>query len=304
MSGLFEATVRNTALFLEYRVFYPVLSQLPISIAYKIATAKGMLACFFCQNSIDACILGLQQCLDLSTDEYKKIAQAQLRMLAREKMDVYYLPRMNKENLDNYIKLRGLENYLNAQKTAKPIILYTAHFGRSIMPPVALGLLGFETSAYTVPVHGTGHEGWYLKKKIKAIQNIIKGGFIHTDQSTRSLYKTLAEGKTLVVAVDVPPQTNQAYYEAVFLKGKIRLPKGIVKLAKKMDALLVPYFALEHEGFLSAEFMPAIATRGVKEQDIFQLILKPIEAKILKYPDHWWAWSWLASFWQPEQLNA
>ena len=120
----------------------------------------------------------------------------------------------------------------------------------------------------------------------------------------RTLYKILAQGDTLIVAVDVVPQPGQSYYEDTFLKGRVRFPKGIVKLAKKMDAILVPYFALEHDGYLSAEIMPAFAIEDLDEETIFRMIIKPIEEKIMQHPEQWWLWPMLNFFWHKEAINA
>ncbi|MCF7970595.1 MAG: lysophospholipid acyltransferase family protein [Methylococcaceae bacterium] len=297
---MFDPVFKSVLLYVEYRFFYSLASLLPVKFAYKAASIKGMLTGLFIKKTINDCIPSLEQCLGLSPEACKQIAKAQVRMLAREKMDVYLLAKMTRQNVDQYIKIEGLDHYLAAKKTNKPVILYTVHFGRLIMPAIALGLLGYETSPLTAPIHGAKQEQWYLDKKINAMRSIMKGSFVNTDQSMRVLYKILQNGETLIVLVDVSPVPGQACYEASFLGGTARFPKGIVKLAKKMDALLVPYFALEHQGYLSGEFLPAIATEGLQEQEILQLLLEPIEEKISQHPEQWWVWPWLSSFWRRE----
>ena len=306
MSGLLNTIIKNSVSYMEYRIFYPIVSLLPTNFAIKIATAKGVLEGVFCQKTISTCIANLEQCLSLSDEEYRKIAKSQLCMLAREKMDTYCLSKMNERNLENYIKVKGLTHYIEAKETKKPVILYTSHFGRMIMPAIALGLSGYETSSLTAPSEQgcPKHVTEYVQKKIKLMQSIMKGTFVTTDQSMRKLYKILAQGDTLIVAVDVVTQPGQSFYQGEFLNGEVRFPKGIVKLAKKMDAILVPYFALEHDGHLSAEILPAIETEGLDEKTIFHLLLKPIEEKIMKYPEQWWLWPMLNLFWNKEPGNA
>ncbi|MDF1584484.1 MAG: lysophospholipid acyltransferase family protein [Methyloprofundus sp.] len=301
---MFDPVFKKILSYVEYRIFYPLAALLPVKLAYKVASIKGMLAGLFAKQIINEGIFGLASCLGLNAETCQAIAKAQVRMLAREKMDVYLLAKMTRQNVDQYIKIEGLNHYLAAKKTNKPVILYTVHFGRLIMPAIALGLLGYETSPLTAPIHGTKQEQWYLHKKINAMRSIMKGSFVNTHQSMRALYKILQKGETLIVLVDVAPLPGQACYEVSFLEGTARFPKGIVKLAKKMDALLVPYFALEHQGFLSGEFLPAIATEGLQEQEILPLLLTPIEEKISQHPEQWWVWPWLSSLWRKETFNA
>jgi KDO2-lipid IV(A) lauroyltransferase len=305
MLGLSDAFVQNSSSFIEYRLFYPLVALFPVAVAIKIATFKGVVEGMVCKEKLNATIVGLQQCLDLNEIECKKIAKRQLCMLAREKMDTYLLSKMTKDNLDDFIKIKGLNHYLDAKKMGKPIILYTSHFGRMIMPAQALGILGHETSFLTTSLQqGSKYLTGYVNKKIKLMRSIMKGTFVTTEQSPRILYKILARKETLIVVADVVPQQGQSFYEDSFLGGQVRFPKGIVKLAKKMDAILVPYFALEHDGHLSAEFLPTINTQGLDEETVFQLLIKPIEEKIMKYPEQWWLWSMMSHFWRKGEGNA
>lgn len=297
MLGFSEARVRRLVTFIEYRVFYPLIAFLPRTLAYKAASFKGVLAGRLCKKTLDNCMQGVSQCAVNNTQNNKAIAVSQLRMLAREKLDVYLIPKMTQSNIENYIKLVGLEHYVEAKKTGRPVILYTAHFGRLIMPAIALGLLGYDTSALTAPLQGTKSELWYLQKKLNVMHSAMKGTFIKSDESMRSLYKVLSNGETLIVLVDVPPVPGQAYYEVDFLGGIAKFPKGIVKLANKLDALLVPYFTMENQGYLCGEFLPAIETKQLKNEEIVAKFLKPIEEKIQQHPEQWWMWPWLFAFW-------
>ena len=292
-----RVSTRRIVTFIEYRIFYPLVACLPPQLAYKVASFKGILVGRFCEKTLANCVQGVNQYFVGNTHNNRAVAQAQLRMLAREKLDVYLIPKMNQNNVEGYIKFVGLEYYTEAKKTGRPVILYTAHFGRLIMPVVALGLLGYETGGLTAPVQGTKSEIWYLQKKLKVMHSAMKGTFVHTNESMRSLYKVLSNGETLIVLVDVPPILGQAYYEVNFLGGIAKFPKGIVKLANKLDALLVPYFTTEHQGYLCGEFLPAIESKNLQNEEIIDKLLMPIEEKIQQHPEQWWMWPWLHAFW-------
>ena len=287
----------------NYNVFYPLARQLPLSWSYKLATAKGTLDAMTQAERIERISSAMHQVFadQISRDSARRLAKYHIGMLAREEMDVYWLEKMRPNSIDRFISLKGLDNYVSAKATGKPIILYTAHFGRLIMPAIALGLKGYETSALMVKVDentAASHAEYrYRTNKIEQMQNIMKGDFVNSADSMRALYRVLQRGNTLIVLIDVAPVPGQPFYEAPFLLGAARFPKGIVKLALKTGALLVPYFTYEHEGRLTGEFLPALSSAVQSEVALLRHILEPVEEKIFEHPEQWWMWPWLNAFW-------
>ncbi len=265
---------------------------------------KAMLELKFQQAEIERTRVFMHKSAVVEPDQESASAMNRSRMLAREKLDVYFLARLNPQNIDKIIKLSGLCNYKKAVDTERPIIMFTAHYSRLIMPAIAMGLSGYETSALLAPVAGTKTEQWFLKKKISAMQAIMKGEMISSHQSLRSLYQLLNQKKTLIILIDVAPAPGQACYEINFLGGYARFPKGIIKLAKKTDALLLPYYACEQRGGLEAEIQPAFDSRDLDGEQLLQKISGSLEQQIIKRPDQWWVWPWLPALWSREKKNA
>ena len=288
---------------ISYNGFYPFCRHLPLNLSYKLATAKGALDTVLDAEQIERIGSAIHRVFSdqISMDSARQLAKYHIRMLAREEMDVFWLEKMQPNIIDRLITLKGLDNYLSAKATGRPIILYTAHFGRLIMPAIALGIKGYETSALTAPISeanaGSLARYRYLKYKINQMQAIMRGDFVSSGDSMRALYKILQRGDTLIVLIDVAPVPGQPYYEAPFLHGVARFPKGIVKLAIKTGAVLLPYFASEHEGLLTGEFLPALNISSQSEEAILQSILEPVQEKIFQHPEQWWMWPWLNAFW-------
>ena len=171
------------------------------------------------------------------------------------------------------------------------------------MPAISLGIKGYETSALITPVSGGEAEKWFLRYKINKMKDIMRGTFVDTSQSMRTLYRILLNGQTLIVLVDLPPVEGQSFYEVPFLGGIAKFPIGVAKLALKTDAILVPYFTLEEKGYLSGEFLPSFSVSGMEVEEVILSLFRPVEEKILQYPEQWWMWPWLQAFWD-KKLHA
>ncbi|PKM10006.1 MAG: hypothetical protein CVV13_14605 [Gammaproteobacteria bacterium HGW-Gammaproteobacteria-3] len=288
---------------ISYNGFYPVCRHLPLKVSYQLATAKGMLDSMLDAERIERINSAMQQAFgeQKGRNNARQWAKYHVCMLSREIMDVFWLEKIRPETIDRFITLKGLDNYLSAKATGRPVILYTAHFGRLIMPAIALGIKGHQTSALTAPVGEDAVDSCvlhgYLKYKIARMQAIMQGDFISSADSMRALYRILQRGETLIVLIDVAPLPGQPFYEMPFLHGVARFPKGIVKLAMKTGALLVPYFTTENENGLVGEFLPMLDITSLDEQAVLQAILSPVEKQIFRHPEQWWMWPWLNAFW-------
>jgi len=289
----------------RYRLFYPLAARFPQRWAYKWATLQGMADHWFDGGLYRAAQSHLQQALLCHDLEAGSIARAMQRMQAREIMDVYRLPRLTAQNIGELITLEGIDHYQSALATGRPIMLYSAHFGRLIMPAIALGLMGYPTSALTQPVDNNAPlpavERRYLQEKIRRMQTIMRGEFVSTAQSLRRLYALLEARQTLIVLIDVPPVPGQAFYETPLLGGIAKFPRGIVKLAWQTGAVLVPYFTREENRRLIGEFLPPLHL-GAQEtpESLLAKIVAPLASQITRRPDQWWMWPWLRAFWRHE----
>ncbi len=302
MNGLFNFT--DMRLFFRYRVIYPLFARLPYRWAFKCATLKGMINQFGHPQEKQAIAQGLKRAYPKITPaEINAIFNTHQRIASREIMDTYWLLRMTPQNIDQFIQIQGQTHLDQAIKTGRPVILCTGHFSRLMMPTLALSVKGYE-------IHGLisnpdlaplpPQEVDFIRKKINIIEQVISGHPIYTSQYLGQLYRVLKRRALLHIAIDTPPSATDNTLELPFLAGKGRFSKGVVRLAKRVDALIVPYFAIETPTGLKGIILPYIETKKYNETELMAHLIQIIDQYIQQYPDQWWLWNALSGFYSKD----
>ena len=289
-------------LYIRNRLFYPLISRLPVRLSYMFATLKGVLDSKLHSKRVAAAITGIQSAFpEMSYQQASLAIRSQMRMLARERLDVYWLNRLNAKNCSKFIELDGLENLESAIADTRPVILYSAHFSRLIMPSMALGVSGIQTSCLTADISNPEippEERRYLARKLNDMGRLMGGDVIQKSDSLRRLYKVLKAKGILIVILDAPPAVGDSTERFALLGGEARLSTGVIKLAKRMDAILVPYFAVEEKDGLKGYFLEPFSIQGESDERALARVFEPIEQFIRERPDQWWMWSALPAIWQ------
>jgi lauroyl/myristoyl acyltransferase len=124
--------------------------------------------------------------------------------------------------------------------------------------------------------------------------------------------KTAADALTVVrarlaanqpVIFAVVPQAHKLVF-VPFLRSRLPLPTGPMRLARTTGAALLPVFTVANDsgGFEVSIHEPLYPAAGeTDDESIATAYAKQLEAFVLKYPDQWNGWHWLENEAQPEQ---
>ncbi len=292
----------------EYRIWHPLLARLPRAWAYKFATLGGYGDARSMRDEQAAIIEGLKEVFPLTDATTLRHYAASLpRMQAREKQDVYRLPRIDAANIDTCIRMDGLNHYQEARADDRPVILYSAHFSRLIMPAIALALKGGPIHSLVTDIEGVEIpevERDYLRFKLDNMARLLGGDVIARGRDTRALFKVLSGGGSLVIIVDAPAAEGDRPIAVPFLGGIGRFSPGILKLARRYNARLLPYFAVEREGRLRGEVHAPVGIAGLDDPAAMLAIMAPVESMIRRHPEQWWMWPHLHAIWSPRPIAA
>jgi phosphatidylinositol dimannoside acyltransferase len=222
------------------------------------------------------------------------IIQDRNKMLIREELDTFCYNKMSINTINNYIKLSGVEHIRTLYRKKEQIIFYTGHYGRLMLPPVALGLMGFEVGCLSAdPSEFDRIKGNYLRKKLKNLSLHMKAPLI-TVGKIRELYDCLLKrvGQVFVIGIDIPKPVESTNCLCIpFLGRKAWFPKGVLRIARKTGAKLVPYFADEtSDGRVKGRIYSPLEIDGLSDYDALIQIFKPLEEKIKAHPENWWNW--------------
>jgi len=170
------------------------------------------------------------------------------------------------------------------------------------MPLVALGLSGIRNSCLTADFERPGVPAVrrrYLTFKHEQMQRLMGGEVIQRGAPLRRLYRVLHEKGVLIVILDAPPAAGDAVEAFPFLGGTARVSPGALRLARRTNALLIPYFAIERDGWIEGRILPAVDVDGMDDVSAMAKLFEPIERHVLAHPDHWWMWQILHAIRQP-----
>ena len=284
----------NTRVWWRYRVFYPLLVWLPAGIAYRLATAAGRRSATREPAALAAAEAALGEVFPALTPAQRRARLLALSGLrARETLDVYRLRRLRPDNLERLVTLKGLAHLQRAMAEGRPVILYSAHFGRLIMPAMALGIKGIQTSCLTADIDDAREPAprrRFLAFKLREMQRLMGGDMIQRSAPLRRLYRVLHDKGVLIVILDAPPAASDVVERFPFLGGTARLSVGTLRLARRTDALLLPYFAFEKGIGVEGRILPPIDLTGLDDATALARLFAPIEESIRARPDHWWLW--------------
>jgi lauroyl/myristoyl acyltransferase len=214
-------------------------------------------------------------------------------LLMRECLDVYNYSFLNVGNYEQYVKFNGLEHLLACKD--RPVIFYTAHVGRFVLPLVALAKIHREHGCV---INGPGGvpfaEHLFRRKKLKLMEKYMGGPFFYTGSSMYRLYKHLTRSGMVVLLVDIAaPQNTKSASRVSFMGKKIHLHNTLIRLALKTKASLVPFVATDPVDKMypiSCKINEAVRIdESASMEDNLSLALAPIEEILYSNLEQWWA---------------
>lgn len=284
----------------------PLLAHFPQTTAYRIASLSGRF--LTSRHEIDFEAVKNHMRMVFPTHSKQQIehwANYSLGMIGRDALDTWYFRTLKTpEAVDRFVHLEGFEAIKEARKQGRRVMISSGHFGRFWMAGVGMraqgvtvGTLtrdGGERNDYGLPER----EFRYRLKKLQWLQTCFGGPFLVEGDLVRPIYRALDE-HVMALFIDVPyVDEKNGCINVPFLGRPGRFPLGIARIAKKSEALVVPFYVFESRSGLTAKFFPPIEPRELPEEEIMLQLVKLLEQQILASPEQWWLWQALPLIWQ------
>ncbi len=214
--------------------------------------------------------------------------------------------KFNRQNITEYLTIRGLSNLDDALLKEKGVVLVHGHFGPVHLPLVALALMGYSMKQVGNPsASGLSWIGHNVAFRLRRIyEDRIPAGIIKTTAFLRPVFTALQRNDVIMTTGDGSGNENTfgKYGQFTFLGQPISLPLGPAILAQKTEASLLPLFIIpgKHTPFticIGNEISsPIPGLEGVI--DCTKQFAMQFEKYIHSYPGYW---HFLDRF-APEQL--
>lgn len=290
---------------IEY-IFYIALARLlnliPFSFSLKVGEFLGMLLFFVDKKHREIALTNLKRAFrnEKTEKEIFEIGRECYRNLGRSFVEFSRLLRDEREYIERYIEIEGVENYIKAKEKGKGVLYLTGHCGNWELMALFQSLIGYPVSIVARPIDNP-----YLNRKIEEIRTRYGNRIIEKKKAMREILRCLDNNGTVGVLLD----QNVIKKEGVFVDffGQPACTnKGVALIAQKTGAPVLPAFIHylgngKHCMIIGQEI--ELEKGGNSEMNVVSntaRFTKIIEDHIRKYPGEW---LWLHRRWKTRPDN-
>ncbi len=215
-------------------------------------------------------------------DERERIVKGVFRSIARSLVSFAKLPRINKQNVHQWIRYEGLENFTAAQARGRGVLVATGHLGNWELSAFTHALMTAPMYIVVRPLDNPRVDEFVERRRALSGNHIIR-----KKEAAREILRALRAGDAVGILID----QNTTPAEGVFIDffgRKACAGTAFVKFAHHSGATVVPGFALwvEQEKRYVLRFYPEVAMSGDVQADT-QSAHSILERVIREYPDQW-----------------
>jgi KDO2-lipid IV(A) lauroyltransferase len=268
---------------LEYATARFVISTLeytPLPLANRLARGYARL--------LDLAIPRLRRtayqnlAMALPTADADVITDGVFRSIARLLVGISRLPRIDRRNIDEWIRYDGLEHFVEAKRRGRGVLFATAHLGNWELSAFAHGLLTEPMHVVVRPLDNPG-----IDHVVEQRRRMSGNSIITKKDAARAILRALARNEAVGVLID----QNAGLDEGVFIDF-FGIPAcagtAFARIANHTGAAVIPGFALwsEAEQRYVLRFEPILELTGDDACDTAR-IHAVVERVIRQFPDQW-----------------
>ena len=263
------------------------LRFLPHGALLLLGALLGRLYYMIIKKQRERAVRQMMQGLSISEKEARKIVRASFVNLAQNMLEILYMPKLNRENLHEYIEIEHLERLQDALAEGHGAVVLTGHIGTWEWLSAAFSLSGLPVTA----IAKTQPNAEYSRVLDDLRATIGAEIFSRGTSELLAAGRALKKGKILGFLADQDAGPGGAFIE--FLGKTAATPLGPAVFSRKFRAPVVPAFILRRpDGKHTVrvyERMEYVDT-GDTEKDLYDLTVRMtrlMEEVIRENPTQW-----------------
>jgi Kdo2-lipid IVA lauroyltransferase/acyltransferase len=197
---------------------------------------------------------------------------------------------LNSSNISQWIVYEGLENYLDAKRSGKGVLIATAHLGNWELSAFAHALMTEPMHVMVRPLDNPLIDQLVEQRRTQSGNHLI-----YKQDSARAVLKALRNNEAVGILADQNTMPSEGVFVTFF--GKLACAgSAFVKFAYRSQAAVIPGFAVWDESTQRyvLRFYPRVELSGDAQADT-QRIHSIFEEIIRQYPDQW---MWIHRRWK------
>ena len=210
------------------------------------------------------------------------IADGVFRSIGRILASFAKFPEITRENVHQWIRYDGLENFTAAQAKGRGVLVATAHLGNWELSAFAHALMTAPMHIVVRPLDNPKVDAFVERYRALSGNHIIR-----KKEAARGILRALKAGKAVGILIDQNASLEEGVFVDFFSK-KACAGAHFAAFAKHSGAAVVPGFALWHEDERKyvLRFYPEVPMSGDVQADT-QRVHAVLESVIRQYPDQW-----------------
>ena len=264
-----------------------LVCHLPYGLLMAAGRVLGNLYYLLVKKERERAVAQMMPALNLSEDEARKVVRESFVNLARNVLEILYMPHLNEKNFEQYIEIDHLERLKEALAEKKGVVIVTGHIGTWEWLSASFTLNGLPVTAIAKPQPNMQYTN-ALNDLRKTIHVEI---FSRGTSELLSAARALRQGKILGFLSDQDGGPGGAFLP--FLGKIASTPMGAAVFAHKFNSPVGPAFIIRQPNgkhkVLVGEIMRYEDT-GDTDKDLFDFtarMTKIVEQVIRDNPTQW-----------------
>lgn len=238
----------------------------------------------------------IMECLGVEEVRAAQIAEASLRRFGRMIIEVMRFPLLKPENIEQTVKVEGLEYLDAAYKQNKGVIMATGHYGNWELLGATVALHGYPMLSITRKQNNGA-----MDKFINEYRQLVgqKVAYNRGESGLLAISRMLKEKHLLGILYD--QDTNDDGVEINLFGKKSIIPMGAAALSRIYGSPILPIFLHNNDdGTCTAKIYPPLYTPKTKdkEADFYEVtsqMVTILEHEIIAHPEMWF---WVHDRWK------
>ena len=218
-----------------------IIRLLPYDVLLALGWVFGHLYYLLIKKQRERAVAQMMPALNISEAEARKLVRASFINLARNMLDIMYMPNLNEKNLSDYIEIDHLERMKAALAEGHGVVVLTGHIGTWEWLSASFTLNGLPVTAIAKLQPNAEYSRVLDDLRATIHVEIFNRG----TNELRAAGRALKEGKILGFLADQDAGPGGAFIS--FLGKTASTPMGPAVFARRFNAPVLPAFIIRKD---------------------------------------------------------